>query len=101
MSGYNGWSNYETWNVALWLDNDEGSYHYWRAIAEEIAETAGENQITTLPNPTYELSQLLKDHHEEHAPELAGTYADLLGAALSEVDWHEIAEHLLEEVITT
>ncbi len=27
--GYNGWSNYETWNVKLWMDNDEGSYNYW------------------------------------------------------------------------
>lgn len=24
---YNGWSNYETWNVALWLQNDEGLYN--------------------------------------------------------------------------
>ena len=23
---YNGWTNYETWNVALWLDNDYESY---------------------------------------------------------------------------
>ena len=23
---YNGWANYETWNVALWLDNDYESY---------------------------------------------------------------------------
>lgn len=24
---YNGWSNYETWNVALWIQNDMGLYN--------------------------------------------------------------------------
>lgn len=23
---FNGWSNYETWNVALWINNDDGLY---------------------------------------------------------------------------
>jgi hypothetical protein len=29
MSDYNGWPNRETWNVMLWLDNEESAYRYY------------------------------------------------------------------------
>jgi len=30
---YNGWKTYETWNVALWLGNDEGLYRLMLEVA--------------------------------------------------------------------
>ena len=33
---YNGWENYETWNVALWLQNDEGLYYLCRDMGNYI-----------------------------------------------------------------
>jgi hypothetical protein len=36
---YNGWANYDTWNVMLWLDNDEELYRdtcrYFEVIRRE------------------------------------------------------------------
>lgn len=44
------------------------------------------------------LSRQLKDEFEDGMPEVQGMWSDLLSAALSEVDWYEIAEAMLEEV---
>ena len=34
---YNGWANYETWIVKLWLDNEETSYRFWGDMAHQLA----------------------------------------------------------------
>ena len=97
---YNGWTNYETWVVNLWMDNEEGTYDYWREVAQEIHNDLEEptNGLTKMDEAIYLLSDRLKDYHEENRPELPGVYGDLIGAALSEVNWEEIAKHLLENV---
>lgn len=101
---YNGWSSYEGWAVALWLDNDEGSYNLMRDMARECIEEAAEHrnvvdrpQIWTRAEAAkFTLADRIKSYIEENAPNLgASVYADLLNAALSEVDWHEVAEHYL------
>jgi hypothetical protein len=33
---YNGWANYETWAVKLWMDNDPGEYEHWRETAQAV-----------------------------------------------------------------
>lgn len=94
---YNGWTNYETWLVSLWMDNEQGDYEYWREAALECIE---ESEGTTR-SAIYELSKLICERFEEMNPlaDVNGPHADLLNAALSSVDWYEIASHWIENTI--
>ena len=93
---YNGWTNYETWNVSLWLDNDEGTYYQVREMLTEWSESGDD---------IYVLTDTLREYVEELAEMVcpgvisgASFVADMFGAALSEVNWHEISENLRSEL---
>jgi hypothetical protein len=100
MPEYNGWTNYETWAVKLWLDNDEGTYNYWRDRVREILTDPRQSPyLTAEQTARYDLADELKREHEENAPDMgASVFADLLNAAMSEVNWSEIAESMLADV---
>lgn len=96
---YNGWTNYETWAVKLWLDNEEPAYRYWlERTTEHFNNAKADNYFTHKERATISLADELKDQiTETDRPELQGVYADLLGAALSEVNWYEIAKAMIED----
>lgn len=94
---YNGWKNYETWCVKLWIENSDGGDH-WRERAAEIYREASATEVLTIREAaTYQLAEQIKSEHEENAPEISGIYADLLNAAMSEVDWDEVAGNILDD----
>lgn len=96
---YNGWTNYETWLVNLWMDNEQGSSEYWNECAQEAYDNAdSDTSFTREERATLNLADTMKDEHEEAQPEVTGLWADMMNAALSEVNWYEIAEHYIEEV---
>jgi hypothetical protein len=102
---HNGWYNYETWVVNLWMDNERGSHDYWRERAREALDGARPQKARTYASQTQPerakcvLADDLKEQHEEALPELEGFAADLLNAAMSEVNWYEIAGHLVDELV--
>lgn len=94
---YNGWTNYETWNVALWFDND--SSEYWPERAQELwNDTEATISFTREEKASLTLAKVMEVVIEEGTPTVVGLYADLLNASLSEVNWHEIASYFIENV---
>ena len=78
---YNGWTNYATWRVNLemfdgqpaeWIDADTDAY----ALGQTLRDTALEYMVE----------------------QASGSALDYAEAFLADVNWYEIAEHMLEDV---
>lgn len=103
--GYCGWKNYETWAVSLWIGNEEASYLHWSLEARRAMRRAAKcRQVrqgvwTAEEAKVFLLADRLKKDFTDGSPlaDVCSVYADLLNAALSEVDWNKIARHLLDE----
>jgi len=82
------------------MSNDQGSDSYWNETAQEVYSDAEANKtFTREERATLDLSDRLKHEHEQAQPDLGATlWTDLLGAAMSEVNWYEIAEHYVADV---
>jgi hypothetical protein len=98
---YNGWKNYPTWCVNLWLSNEEPLYLEALARTREILEDKhpSTDVWTVDESRRFNTADMLKSWvRDELAPDLGASFGeDLLGYALDQVDWHEIADSWIEQ----
>jgi hypothetical protein len=82
---YNGWTNYATWRVNLEIFDGFDPREYWGGAIDSDA---------------YDLGDFLKGHVEELIEQTSGEglARDYALAFLSDVNWREIAEHMLDEI---
>lgn len=96
---YNGWANYETWNVALWLHNEQGT-------ADDLQELARTARDDYPEDAAANLAESIESYVTSDLPEMLGfdldaapmMFGDMLQAALDSVDWYEIAENELSDL---
>ena len=85
---YSGWSNYETWNFKLWLDNEQET--------QEMVFNFVKNAVVFNGNSTdaiHKIRTLLEEYAEQNAPELKnGFYSDILSASINSVNFYQIAD---------
>lgn len=76
---YQGWTNYESWVTALWLDNDGFT------LPEEMTDV-------------YEAADYIKEIVEGGNPlaDSASMYADMLNSSIQEVNFAEIAQNMID-----
>ncbi len=75
--GYNGWTNYETWLVNMWYGD----------IFNDMAENG---ETVDAEYIQYFVEEMLES---DGALPQYGFAADIMNAALREVDWDDLAEH--------
>ena len=104
---YNGWKNYPTWCVNLWIGNERETDEQAAAIAkyscvyaDNYCEQVKDGTWTPAQAARYTTADRFKEWvTDELAPDLGASFAaDLLGYALDEVDWYEIADVYIESV---
>jgi uncharacterized membrane protein YjdF len=92
MPKYNGWPNYETWAVNVWLSNEPDTYERLMSVvqscdilsvqAETLRKWIRPDEGDTWDNDGQGMTSLMA------VP--VGMYVDLLAAAFDKVEWREI-----------
>ena len=105
---YNGWTNYETWAVGMYLDGNytgSGTYeHVCELVRSQLSFQHLEADGRERARVAEYLQAFVTDatdpcgYGNDDAAELNPLVSDLLGAALASVNWYELADAWIENM---
>lgn len=93
-------TNYETFAVAVTVDNDQPRIVALRRQIRLWLRESGAvdvDYVEEVPGAAY-VAGKVRDLWDQHAPELNDEYSSLLSAALGEVNWYELAAHWIADM---
>lgn len=76
----NGWTNWATWNVPLWIDNEEGLYRNKLSLLAQASKPIEAGDVRFFVNAF-----------------MHNTTPDFKPGDINDVNWDEIADHWEEE----
>lgn len=101
---YNGWSNYPTWCVKLWIGNDEGIYNDIIGMAQiEWDNAEADENFTREEIAIAGLSKAIQEWMNGYKEIVFninaqfGMLFDLLEWSIEMVDWYEIAKAYIDD----
>lgn len=109
---HQGWSNFETFGVALEIDNDEPLYNSMHAVTRQIFRNAADRPrggaLTLRDHAVIGLADHLKERLEAFSERVETNFVDrfripfmtqLLNCAIGRVDYQELAEYYLDQMV--
>lgn len=105
---YNGFKNYPTWNLKLWIDNESSLYRVPVGMLEQIAQSHDDatrpDYFTREEAIRFDLAKQVQEWAEEQfldpvteANGPAGPHTDILRWGWSHIDWQEIAQSYMDD----
>ena len=100
MSTCNGYTNYQTWNVALWLNNDPVTRKHAKELISEMSDVNDKDELQGVTSlmANY-IADMVEEMQEFASLPQTGLFADLLLDALNCIDYFDIAQTLLADAL--
>jgi hypothetical protein len=91
---HNGWTNFETWMIQLWIMNDESVSGWYEEVTQELISSGLRDSRLVL-----QLADIIEEDHRNRRFSESSVFADMILYSLGRVNWCEVSEIFVNEAL--